>query len=296
MLNDLLRLQIDLLGARAELGAALTGSWLLNKVVPNGGGNRPVVTIPGFLASETTLLRLGRFLNQHGFESHSWGMGRNLGPQGKSWDVMLDRMEHEVGGRIRELADKHSAPVALIGQSLGGVYARELAAIMPDEIDRVIMLGSPTLHPYLTTYHNRVIATLGYWVNRQSHAELAGRRGLLHMDADSPPLPCVSIHSPCDGVVDEESSVIPRYIIEAASPEAPRENLRVFSSHIGMSVNPWVLLAIADRLVQDKDDWQQFDPYRYFTDTLKPLVPLLYPAEKTVGTQSDISKLAEAQS
>lgn len=295
MLMDLIRLQVDLVAARAELGTALAGGSLLDRVTPEGG-RRPVVTLPGFLASETTLLRLNRYLNRHGFVAESWGMGRNLGPRGEGWERMMDRMDAIVGDRIRRLADQYSAPVALIGQSLGGVCARELAAAMPEEIDRVIMLGSPTLHPYLDEHHNRIIATFGYWLNRQTHAELAGRRGLLHLDPDRPPLPCVSIHSPCDGIVDEASSIIPRYIVESAAPGAPRENLRVLSSHVGMSVNPWVLLAIADRLVQDRNHWQRFDPQRYFPDALSPLVPLLYPAEKKPERKADIASLAEAGS
>ncbi len=283
-----------MLAARAELGLALSGGWLLDKAAPCADGNRPVVTIPGFLASETTLSRLGRFLNRHGFAAQSWGMGRNLGPQGRSWSDVLDQMTHQVGETIRRLADEHSAPVALIGQSLGGVYARELAAHMPDEIDRVIMLGSPTLHPYMQTHDNRVIAQMGYWVSRQSHAEMAGRRGLLHLGPDRPPLPCISIHSPCDGVVDESSAVIPQYIVDQSDNAAPRENLRVLSSHVGMSVNPWVMLAIADRLVQDRDDWEPFDPYRYFPENLEAVVSRLYPAQDEDAVAADITALAES--
>ena len=296
MLNDFLKLQADMLAARAELGISLSGSWLLDKVAPNGGGNRPVVTIPGFLASETTLSRLGQFLNRHGFEAQGWGMGRNLGPQGNSWNDVLDQMKREVGGTISRLADKHSTPVSLIGQSLGGVYARELAAHMPELVDRVIMLGSPTLHPYILSHHNRVIAQMGYWMSRQSHAEMAGRNGLLHLDPDHPALPCVSIHSPCDGVVDESSSVIPQYIIDQCDNSAPRENLRVFSSHVGMSVNPWVLLAVADRLVEDRGNWKPFDPYRYFPTSLEPLVSRLYPAQAEDAGTPDITALAESGS
>jgi pimeloyl-ACP methyl ester carboxylesterase len=292
MLNDFLRIQADLLAARVELGLSLSGSFLLDRAAPSGGGNRPVVTIPGFLASETTLSRLARFLNRHGFEAESWGMGRNLGPQGNSWKELLDQMKSEVGGTIRRLADEHAAPVALIGQSLGGVYARELAAHMPDEIDRIIMLGSPTLHPYVRTGHNRVIAQMSYWMSRQSHAEMAGRRGLLHLDSDQPALPCVSFHSPCDGVVDESSSVIPQYIVDQSDNSAPRENLRVFSSHVGMSVNPWVLLAVADRLVQDRSNWEPFDPYRYFPTNLDSLVSKLYPAQSDDKGATDITALA----
>jgi pimeloyl-ACP methyl ester carboxylesterase len=293
MLKDLLRLQIDLVATRAELGLALTGGRFLEKLTPDGGG-RPVVTLPGFLASETTLLRLNRFLNRHGFDAESWGMGRNLGPQGESWNDVIDRLECELGDRVRRLADEHGTPVSLVGQSLGGVYARELAAVMPAEVDRVIMLGSPTLHPYITSNHNRIIALFGYWMGRQSNAEMAGRRGLLHLDPDEPALPCVSVHSPFDGVVDEDSSRIPDYILADANPAAPRENLRVTSSHIGMSVNPWVFLAIADRLVQSRDDWEDFDPYDYFTGSLERLVPLLFPSQDETEQRADISSLAGA--
>jgi len=295
VLKDFLRLQADMFAARAELGLALSGGWLLDKAAPSADGNRPVVTIPGFLASETTLSRLGRFLNRHGFAAQSWGMGRNLGPQGQSWSGALDQMTREVGATVRRLADEHSAPVALIGQSLGGVYARELAAHMPDEIDRVIMLGSPTLHPYIQSHHNRVIAQMGYWVSRQSHAEMAGRRGLLHLDPDRPPLPCISIHSPFDGVVDESSAVIPQYIVDQSNNSAPRENLRVLSSHVGMSVNPWVMLAVADRLVQDREDWEPFDPYRYFPEYLEAAVSRLYPAQDEYAVAADITALAETR-
>ena len=294
MLKDLLRLQLDFLGARAELVTAIASSKWWNSATPNGGGNRPVITIPGFLASDVTLLRLNRYLNNNGFEAESWGQGRNLGPRGQGWTRLLDQIERALGDRIRELADEHSAPVSLIGQSLGGVYARELALKMPDEVDRVIMLGSPTLHPYLTSHHNRIIANFGYWLSRQSHAELAGRGGLLHWASDHPPLPCVSIHSPIDGIVDEASSVIPHYIVNQSETAAPRENLRVFSTHIGMSVNPWVLLAIADRLVQDREHWRPFNPRRYFPYSLRWMIPLLYPKGGSAKLPKDITALAEA--
>jgi pimeloyl-ACP methyl ester carboxylesterase len=294
MLTDLFKLQMDMLSARGELAASVASSCLLNRVTPNGGGNRPVITIPGFMASGDTLLRLNRYLRNHGFEAESWGLGRNLGPQGMGWGQQLDSLIGKVGERIKVLADEHSAPVSLVGQSLGGVYARELALQMPDIVDRVIMLGSPSFHPYLTSHVNRVVSLFGYWMSRQSHAELAGRAGLLHWDADKPALPCVSIHSPLDGVVDEASSVIPQYIVEQSDSSAPRENLRVLSSHIGMSVNPWVLLAIADRLAQDRDDWQEFDPYRYYSESLQWAVSRLYPPQSSAAGNTDIAVLTES--
>lgn len=293
MLSDVLRLQADLLGARAELAASLFSSCLLNRVSPRGNGDRPVITLPGFMASGGTLARLNSYLNANGFNASSWGQGRNLGPREASWEDYLDHLERVIGAEIQRLADKHSARVALIGQSLGGVYARELALQLPDYVDRVIMLGSPTFHPYVTAHHNRVVSQFGFWLNRGIHSELASRRGLLHWDADHPPMPCVAIHSPIDGVVEELSSLIPDYIVKSADPSAPRENLRVFSTHAGMSVNPWVLLAIADRLVQDVDDWRPFDPSDYFADSLGWIVPLLYPAKTERAEQSVLDALVE---
>ena len=63
MLTDLLKLQLDLLGARTELAANLLGGRLLGRIAPNSDHKRPVLTIPGFLASEASLVRLNRFLN-----------------------------------------------------------------------------------------------------------------------------------------------------------------------------------------------------------------------------------------
>ena len=174
------------------------------------------------------------------------------------------------------------------------MYARELALHLPDSIDQVIMLGSPTFHPYLKSQHNRVVSLFGEWLSRRSHTELAGRRGLLHWDTDHPPLPCVAMHSPIDGIVDEASSIIPPYIVDHCEVTAPRENLRVFSTHVGMCVNPWVLLAIADRIVQDRDSWQAFDPYHYFHENLHWIVPLLYPPPSNSHNRSSLAALMES--
>ena len=292
MLADLFKLQMDLVGARGELAAGLAGSWLLRKVAPRGDG-RPVITFPGFMASELTLVRLNSFLRSNGFSARGWGQGRNLGPQEKSWDKYLEELHRKTGDVIKRVADEHGQPVSLIGQSLGGIVVRELGQMYPDHVDRVLMLGSPTFHPYLRGGDNRFVAALGYWVNRRSHMELAGRGGLLHWDADHPPVPCVAFHSPIDGVVDELSSMIPTYIVDSCDPAAPRENVRVFSTHTGMGVNPWVLLAVADRLLQDRADWQAFDPYGYFPKSMHSAVPLLFPPYDDTQAVSDLRELVE---
>jgi hypothetical protein len=61
-----------------------------------------------------------------------------------------------------------------------------------------------------------------------------------------------------------------------------------------MSVNPWVLLAIADRLVQDRDDWQAFDPYNYYSESIHFVVSKLYPEQDSESGHTDITTLAES--
>lgn len=288
MLIDLIKLQLDLLGARGELVFSMLGSSWLDLVAPRAPAPRAVLTLPGYLASGKTLLRLNRFLTELGWQAESWGLGRNMGPRGEDWSRHLNTMEQKLSQRIEALADKTSAPVALLGQSLGGVYARDLAARLEPMVDRVITLGSPTFHPYRQQRHNRVISSLAEWMNRRNAAELAGRAGLLHLAADRPALPVIAIHSPLDGIVDESSCYIPEYIIAQSNKgknSAPRENIRVYSTHIGMNVNPWVWLAIADRLAQPRADWQPFEPGKYLPGPLRSLAHLAYPAPHS-GEQS----------
>jgi len=277
MLVDFLKLQMDLLGARAELGMNLMSARTLRRLAPKSTSAKPVITLPGFLASEVSLKRMNRFLNGQGFNANSWGLGRNLGPQGESWHKHLDRIGNQLMDQVKARSDEASARVSLIGQSLGGVYARELASRLEEEVDRVIMLGSPTFHPYKNDGHNQLIGRVGSWFSRQTASEFAGRDGLLHWQPDHPALPCVAIHSPIDGVVDENACHIPGYIVRHSQGHAPRENIRILSSHVGMCVNPWVLLVIADRLAVDRDHWQVFNPGDYFGGLSRPVVDLMYP-------------------
>lgn len=307
MLIDLIKLQLDLLGARGELMCSLLGSAWLDRLAPRAPAPRAVLTLPGFLASGQSLLRLNRFLTGLGWQAESWGLGRNLGPRGENWSRHLDAVEQKLSQQIEALADQTSAPVALLGQSLGGVYARDLASRLEPLVDRVITLGSPTFHPYRQQRHNRVISSLAQWMNRRNAAELAGRTGLLHLAADRPALPVVAIHSPLDGIVDESSCYIPEYIIAQSREQtkskaksrgkknlAARENIRVYSTHIGMNVNPWVWLAIADRLAQPRGDWQPFEPGKYLPGPLRSLAHVAYPTPDSDKQSASIKRFIEA--
>lgn len=277
MLTDILKLQMDFLGARGEYALTVLGSRLLHEAAPTARTGKPVITMPGFMASEATLDRLNRFLNRQGYRAEPWGLGRSSGAEGEDWRKTVRIIKKRLTDKVKAMSDETSQAVSLVGHSMGGIYARELAVRMEKDVDRVIMLGSPSFHPYRVDQHNRVLEAVTYWANRKLSAEFHGRRGLLHWDPDDPPMPCVAMHSPVDGFADEGTCHIPDYIVAQSGSHAPRENIRVLSSHLGMSVNPWVLLAVADRLNADRADWRPFEPRDYFSAALTPLRRLVYP-------------------
>ena len=58
-------------------------------------------------------------------------------------------------------------------------------------------------------------------------------------------------------------------VIARSSRKAPRENIPIIASHTGMAVNPFVILAVLDRLAQDARKWVNFDPGTYFSGPMR---------------------------
>ena len=217
-----------------ELGAMLAATpWL--RRLPKGDGH-PVLVFPGMGANDVTTVPLRRFLDGRGYATQAWGQGFNFGPR----DGVLRRCAADV----RALAGKHGRPVSLIGWSLGGLYAREMAKELPDHTRCVITLGTPfTGHPRATNAW-RVFEMLS---GQKTHdpAMIARLR-------TAPPVPTTSIYSRTDGIVSWQCSL--------NDPSPLAENIGVQASHTGMGMNPLALYAIADRLAQPPDQWRPFDP------------------------------------
>src|ERR1700687_2473468 len=114
--------------------AALLPAWPLLERTPRGDGH-PVLVIPGGLASDRSTQALRWFLRRRGYYVHGWQLGRNHGP---SADVVT-----ALAQRFTAVREQHQRKVSLIGWSLGGIYARELARHFPNEVRQVITLASP---------------------------------------------------------------------------------------------------------------------------------------------------------
>ena len=116
-----------------EFNTSLLLSPLLMQA-PKGDGH-PVLTLPGFLASDLSMAPMRRYLKELGHDAHAWNLGRNFGGVAARRGALCDLLKriHEASGR----------KVSIIGWSLGGVYARDLALQLPDLVRSVITLGSP---------------------------------------------------------------------------------------------------------------------------------------------------------
>jgi pimeloyl-ACP methyl ester carboxylesterase len=96
-------------------------------------GGPPLMVIPGFFASDRSTLGLQRALARAGYRVTGWGMGLNRGAHAGILDDIIGRLEHFARGE----------PAILVGWSLGGVFAREVAKLRPDLVSRVFTMGSP---------------------------------------------------------------------------------------------------------------------------------------------------------
>ena len=219
--------------APLELVAMLAATPWLRKL-PRGGGH-PVVVFPGLAASDFTTLPLRKFLDRLGYTTHPWGQGFNFGPRAG----VLARCS----AQVQALFERDAQPVSLLGWSLGGVYAREVAKLLPDRTRCVITLGTPfTGHPRATNAWRLFQLLSGQDIH--DPAVLAQVR-------TPPPVPTTSIYSRSDGVVAWQCSV--------NEPGPLAENIEVQASHIGMGLNPVALYAIADRLAQPRGAWKAFE-------------------------------------
>lgn len=222
-----------------EYGIACLLDTPVKYISPKGDGH-PVMVLPGLGTSDSSTRYLRTFLDDIGYSSYPWGLGRNLGPRHG-----LEALLTTLTDRVRYISDQHNnQPVTLIGWSLGGIYSREVAKNDPDCIRQVITLGTPFKGDVAGTN-----ATLLYEI-------LSGDKS--HKDPDMlkkigmvPPVPFTSLYSKTDGIVHWKCS------IEDDSPYS--ENIEVpGASHIGIGHNPIAMYIIANRLQYNKENWVPF--------------------------------------
>ncbi|MEO6408242.1 MAG: alpha/beta fold hydrolase [Burkholderiaceae bacterium] len=218
-----------------ELGAYFTLAPLLRRA-PRGDGH-PVLVLPGLLASDASTVLMRAFLRDRGYHVHGWKLGPNHGPRPGAEEKMQER--------LASLFERHGRKVSLVGWSLGGVFARELARRAPEQVRGVITLGSPFAGSPKASNAWKVYERVS---GTKAEPHVQAHRG----DMGRPmPVPATAIYTRTDGIVNW------RGCLEREGPLA--ENIEIEGSHCGLGHNPAVLFAIADRLAQPEGQWRHFD-------------------------------------
>jgi pimeloyl-ACP methyl ester carboxylesterase len=234
--------------ARGLVGLAalpLAAPWLAS--APRGDGHG-VLVVPGLLASDMSTTLLRRFLRWLGYDVRGWELGRNVGPT----DAVLDGLPLA----LTSLAQAAGGPVSLVGWSLGGIYAREMARRHPAQVRGVITLGSP----FALTDPRQSRADAAY--RRRSGLHAAGGRVPTREQIARPiGVPSTAVYSRRDGITAWQACVGPE--------TALHENVEVRCAHLGFGVDPATLWLIADRLAVPAGQWRPFRP--------PPLLRRLYP-------------------
>lgn len=218
------------------------------------GKGRHVLVIPGLMADDRPTWLMRKTIDLAGYRSHGWRLGRNIGPTCEALEGIVMRLE--------DLATREGGPIPIVGWSLGGLFARELATLRPHLVDRVITLGSP-VNP------NRKRQSSGggtYDILEAQHLPLDGldRWRTHHTVSDQP---ITSIFSKSDGIVHWKSACV---------DDGPRaENVEVFGSHFGLGANAAAVHVVLDRLAVSVSHWQ---PY-----CAEPPIAQLFPSSRPLA-------------
>jgi hypothetical protein len=216
--------------------AALVPAWPALMRAEHGDGH-DVIAIPPFGVGDAFTTVLRAFLSRMDYQVHKWG---------KREILAFHRLQNVAVTRLREVAERSGATVSLVGHSLGGIYAREVARASPEHVRRVITVGSP----FAGDLRSNVVWPMYESVTgtriRSIPADVMARLN------DPLPMPSTAIYSRTDGVVSWRSCIDVR--------AEHNENVEVPGSHIGLLHNPAVFYVIADRLAQPEGVHKAYEP------------------------------------
>jgi len=254
-----MRAFVDLMSVPLSLARSALG--------PNEGQDAPpIILLPGFGSDQRALRPLERYLKNLGYQTEDWGLGLNLAGLNLKhsrtqisdvWDTeSLRRHRGETGvpflfeqvfERVRNRTIALKSPVVLIGWSLGGLIAREIARELPEQVSHIITLGSPAVGGPRYSSLMPFFRAGGFdvaWVERELE-----RRSRVPIQQ-----PMTIVYSKTDAIVDWRAS------IDKLSPNA--EHVQVEVSHLGMGFNRTVFQIIRGALKKHRAAGTKTDNFR----------------------------------
>lgn len=232
MLTEVPRAALDLAAAAAVAPALAAG---------RRGDGHPVLVLPGLVGGDVSTLGLRRYLTWLGYSVSGSGTGMN----GGSTEALVSGLR----ARLQQLTATSGRPVSIVGWSLGGLYAHELARRAPASVRQVVTLGSPVRLPRSRGRS----AAASQLFDRFSHLHVAPSL-VARPWAEAGPLrvPATSVYTRGDGIVSWQSCLL--------RPGRRRQNIEVHGSHMGLPLNPAVLHVLGHLLSQPAGTWRPFRP------------------------------------
>lgn len=213
-----------LLGEPLTFLEPLTRPFRKATALPRTAHPRVVMLLPGFGTHPLRMRHMARELERAGHKVKRWGLGFNLGPSEENFALLE--------ARVRQIGERYGQKVVLVGWSLGGIFARELAKRHPDLVAKVITMGTPfSGSPYANNAWRAYELVTGHSVEQPPvEVEIAVK----------PPVETVALWSPRDGVIAPRSA--------CGLPGERDRAVALRCSHIGFSNSDEAIAAVAAEL------------------------------------------------
>jgi pimeloyl-ACP methyl ester carboxylesterase len=194
--------------------------------VPSAAGSRPVMLLPGFGAHPARMKPLRTALEAVGHRVSDWGLGFNFGPSEDRFARLAERVE--------VMARREGAPLVLVGWSLGGLFARQLAKALPDQVGLVITMGTPFSGDRRANNAWRAYQLVaGHSVDEAPMGEDL---------AVKPPVPTVALWSPRDGFIAPRCA--------AGWPGERDLAVALRCTHLGFAAHPQVARTLVELIAR----------------------------------------------
>lgn len=208
----------------SELRSLYRGGHYLKSTVRAARNPMPVMLLPGFGAHPRRMKPMADALGAAGHHVHQWGLGFNLGPNERNFSYLMRR--------VAIIARESWHPVALVGWSLGGLFAREIARREPHLVAKVITMGTPfSGDPRANNAWKAYQLVTGHSVDSPP---------IVCDFSAKPPVPTIALWSPRDGIVHPRAACGWRHERDRA--------VAIRCSHLDFSSSPKVVAEVLRQL------------------------------------------------
>ena len=159
-------------------------------VLPKTQQPRVVILLPGFGTHPLRMRYMARQLERAGHKVKRWGLGFNLGPTEANFALLEER--------VRQVRARYGQNVVLVGWSLGGIFARELAKRHPDLVAKVVTMGTP--------FSGSLYANNAWRIYQLVTGHSIDQPPIEAQVSLKPPVETVALWSPRDGVIAPRSA------------------------------------------------------------------------------------------